>query len=83
MVAPVGDLVHADRHEALQAALIQLVSHHALNDPPDGVPGDPQKARDRLLGHLLRQPGDYVLEVARVARARPGPRHSLKARAAV
>ncbi len=83
VVATIGDLVDADRHEALQASLIQVVGHDALYDLPDGVPGDPQQAGDRLLGHLLRQPRHHILEVARVARAGPGPGHRLKARATV
>jgi hypothetical protein len=42
-VAAIGDLVHADRDEAMQAALIQLLGDDALDDPPDRVPGDPQR----------------------------------------
>jgi hypothetical protein len=83
LVAAIGNLIDADLNEAMQAALIELLLNDALHNPPDAVPRDPQEARDRLLGHLLRQPRDHVLEVTRVARAAPGPRHGLKARAAV
>jgi hypothetical protein len=55
----------------------------ACHDPTDRVPRDPQQARDRLLGHLLRQPRRHVFEVARVARTAAGPGHGLIARAAV
>src|SRR5439155_8167790 len=79
----VGDLIHADRHEAGKAPLVEVVGHHALDDPPDRVPRDPQHAGERGLCYLLRDPGHGVLEVARVARAGPGPRHGLEAGAAV
>src|SRR5438132_88862 len=82
-MAAVGDLIDADRHEALQAALVQLLLNDALDDLTDGVPGDPQESGDRGLGHLLGEPRDYVLEVARVMGAGPGPRHRLQVNAAV
>ena len=50
---------------------------------PDRVPADPQQPGDRRERHLLRQPRDDVLEVARVVRARPRPRHRLQPHAAV
>ena len=83
VVAPVGDLIDADREKSLQALLVEALGDDALHDPPNRVPGDPQEPGDRGLGHLLRKPGGYVLEVARVTRAGPGPRHRLKAHAAV
>ena len=79
MPAAVADLVDADRDQAVQPALVEAVGDDALDDPPDGVPGDPQQAGDRGLGHLLRQQRDDVLEVARVAGARPRPRDRLEA----
>jgi hypothetical protein len=68
--------------KALEAALVEVLGGDALDDPPDGVPADPQQPGDRRLGHLLRQPGHHVLEVARVARARARPRHRLQLDAA-
>ena len=41
------------------------------------MPADPQQPGDRRERHLLRQPGHDVLEIARVRRPRPGPRHRL------
>lgn len=55
----------------------------ALDDLPDRVPTDPQQARDRGLGHLLRQPRHDILEVAGVVRVSPGPWHDLQANTAV
>src|SRR5215207_11245753 len=46
-------------------------------NPTDRVPADPEQAADRRAGHLLRQPRDDVLEVARVMRARTRPRDRL------
>jgi hypothetical protein len=67
VVAPIADLIDTDRDQALQAAPIEALCDDALNDPPDGVPGDSQQPGDRLLDHLLGKPRDHVLEVARVA----------------
>jgi hypothetical protein len=82
VMAAIGDLVDADTDQALQAGLVEMVGDHTLDDPPDRVPRDPQQARDRRLGHLLRQPRHHILEVPRVARPRPRPRHRLKLGAA-
>ena len=71
--APVGQLVTADLNESGQA-LIEVIGHDALDDPPDGIPGDPQQRLDLALGHLLRAERHEVLEVARVAGVRSGPR---------
>ena len=81
--AAIADLVDADRDQALEAALVELVGDDPLDDPPDGVPADPQQPGDRRLGHLLRQPRHHVLEVAGVMRAGPSPRHRLQMHAAV
>ena len=67
----------------MQALFVELLGDDALHDPPDGVPRDPHQPGDRLLGHLLRKPGHHVLEVARVVRLGPGPRHRLQVHAAV
>src|SRR5215213_13922 len=56
--AAIADLVDADPDQALEAALVEMIGGHALDDPPDRVPADPQKPADRGLGHLLRQPRD-------------------------
>jgi len=82
LAAAIGDLVDADRDEAVEAALVELVGDHALDNPPDGVLRDPQKPGDRGLGHLLRQPRDDVLEVARGRRPRARPWHRFKPHAA-
>jgi len=78
----VANLVAADRDQPVKPGLVEVVADDALDDQPDRLPGDPEQPGDRRLGHLLREQGDDVLEVARVARARPGPRHRLKPRAA-
>ena len=80
--AAVADLVNADRDQPLEPAFVEVVGGDALDDPPDGVPADPEQPRDRGLGHLLRQPRNDVLQVARVMGARPGPRHRLHAHSA-
>jgi hypothetical protein len=80
--AAIGDLVDADANEAVEATLVKVIGGNASHDPPDRVPGDPEQAGDRRLGHLLGQPRDDILEVARVARPRARPRHRLELRAA-
>ena len=82
-MAAVGDLIDADRDEALQALLVEVIGDDALHDLPDRVPGDPQQPGDRGLGHLLGKPRHDVLEVARVVGVGPGPRHRLQVHAAV
>src|SRR5215207_7257199 len=74
VMAPVADLVDADADQPLEPRLIEVVGEDALDDPPDGVPADPEQPGDRRLGHLLGQPRDDVFEVAGVARPRPRPR---------
>jgi hypothetical protein len=83
MVAPPADLVDADADQFLEPALVEVVSHDALDDLADRAPTDAQQPRDRRLGHLLRQPRDDVFEVARVRRSGPRPRHRLQAHAAI
>ena len=58
--------------------MIEAIGNDPLDDPPDGVPPDPQQPGDRGLGHLLRQPRDDIFEVAGVVRAGPGPRDRLE-----
>src|SRR5439155_19450569 len=65
-----------------QAALVEPFGDDARDDPPDGVPADPEQPADRRARHLLGQPRHDVLEVARVRGARPGPRHRLHANTA-
>ena len=78
VMASVADLVDADADEPLEPALVQVIGDDARDDRADRVPADPQQPRDRRERHLLRQPRDDVLEVARVRRARPGPRDGLQ-----
>ena len=75
LAAAIGDLVDADRHEAGEAVLVEVLGDDAGDDLADGVPPDPQQPGDRRLGHLLRQPRHDVFEVAGVMGTRPGPRH--------
>ena len=81
--APVRQLVAADRNQPGQPALIEVIGDDALDDPPDGVPGDPQQRLDLALGHLLGAERHQVLEVARVASVRARPRDGLDAHAAI
>ena len=82
-MAPIGDLVDADADQSGEAILIEVIGDDARDDRPDRVPADPQQSRDRRERHLLRQPRHHVLEVARVRRARPRPRHRLQAHTAI
>ena len=61
-----ADLVDADLVEIVQPAGIELGIAHALDDPPDRVPVDPQHPLDRRLVRPGRQPGVRV-EPGRVA----------------
>jgi hypothetical protein len=61
---------------------IEPFGGHALDDRADGVPRDPHQPGDRVLGHLLGQIGDDVLEVAREPRP-ARPRHRLHTHPAV
>jgi hypothetical protein len=83
VMAAVADLVDADADQVLEPALVEVLGDHARDDPPDGVPADPQQPADRGAGHLLGQPRDDVLKVARVRRTRARPWHRLQADAAV
>ena len=44
-MAAVADLVDADRDQAVEAALVEVIGDDALDDRPDGVPADPQQPR--------------------------------------
>src|SRR4051794_13615698 len=82
VMAPVADLVYADRDQPLEPALVKVIGDHARDDRADGVPADPQQPGDRRERHLLGQPRHDVFEVARVRRARPRPRDRLQPHAA-
>src|SRR5215216_358951 len=60
-----------------------MIGDDAFDDRADGAPADPQQPADRRERHLLGQPRDGVLEVARVVGARSCPRHRLHPDAAV
>jgi hypothetical protein len=75
-----ADLVDADVVEIVQAAGIELGVAHALDDPPDGVPVDPQHPLDRRLVRLGSQPRDQALEIAGELRPGTGERDALGAR---
>jgi hypothetical protein len=77
MLRGVADLVHADHHQAVQTAAIELVRDDAREDLPDRSPPDPHQLRDRRLGHLLRQERHHILEITRIGAAGAGPRHLL------
>ena len=81
--APVGQLIAADRNQPGQTPLVEVVGDHALDDPPDRVPGDAQQRLDLALGHLLRAERGQVLEVAGVPGVRPRPRNRLDPHAAI
>jgi hypothetical protein len=49
LAAAIADLVDADRDEAGEAGLVEVVGHDALHDVADRVPGDPQQPGDRGL----------------------------------
>ena len=83
LTAAVGDLVHADQDEPVEAGLAEVVGDDAGDDVADRVPRDPHQPGDRRLGHLLREKRDDVLEVAGVRSARPGPADRLIPDAAV
>jgi hypothetical protein len=83
VAAAPGDLVDADQHQSLEPLLVELVGHNPLDDPPDRLPVDAHQAGDRGLRHLLGEERHHVLEVARVAGARPRPADRLDLDAAV
>ena len=74
VMAAIADFVDADADEALEAVTVEVIGDDAGDDRSDRVPADPEQSGDRRERHLLRQPRDCVLEVARVLRARAGPR---------
>src|SRR4051794_37609201 len=78
-MAAIGDLVHAQADQSVQPALVELIGDHTRDDRADRVPPDPQQPGDRREGHLLRQPGHDIFEVARVRGAGPSPGHGLEA----
>jgi hypothetical protein len=78
LAAAVADLITADRDEAAEAPLVELVCDDAGDDLPDGGPADPEQPGDLRLGHLLGQPRDDVLEVAGVLGVGSRPRHGLQ-----
>ncbi len=49
LAAAIGDLVNADGDQAGQARLVEVISDDPGDDPPDGVPADPEQTRDRVL----------------------------------
>ena len=77
MIGAIGDLVDADQLKPVEAAGGQLLGDDARDDVPDRLPADSHQPGDLRLVHLLRQPGDQVVEVARVARAAARPLHVL------
>ena len=70
-----ADLVDPDLKEVLQPVRVELVGADPADDPPDGVPVDPDQAGDRGLVHRSRQPSDQLLEVAGEPRPVPRERH--------
>ena len=71
------DLIHRDLKQIAQPVGTQKLVADALDDPPNGLPIDPQKPRDRGLIRLGRQPRDQIVEVAREPGAVAGKRHAL------
>jgi hypothetical protein len=67
VAALVGDLVHADPIQPVQAGPVdrrQMLGHEAFDGGVNGFPGAPQQLRDRGLVHALREPGDLRRESA-------------------
>jgi len=73
VISAVVDLVDADQPKAVEAAGGKLLGHDPHDDVADGLPPDPHQPGDLRLVHLLRQPRDQIIEVARVARAAACP----------
>lgn len=63
----VADLIDPDAAKAREGIVCGLaVGNGALDDRPDGPPGDPHKLAHRRLGRVGDEPGDLVVEVPRV-----------------
>ena len=77
MLASPADLVHADLEQVVQPIRIELVGADARDDPPDGVPVDPDQPLDRGLVRSGREPRDERLEVAGEPARVPGERNAL------
>jgi len=60
------DLVDRDLIQVGEPVLVQVLAGDALDDPPDGVPVDPNEPAGRCLIRLGRQPSVRV-EPGRVA----------------
>jgi hypothetical protein len=76
LLAP-GHLVDPDLEQIVQPIRIELVGADARDDPPDGVPVDPDQPLDRRLVGPGGQPRDERLEVAREPTRVPGERNAL------
>jgi hypothetical protein len=77
--ALVGDLVHPDPVQPVQAAVVDVVGHHPADDVVDCLPRATQQLRHAGLVHPLRQPAGHILEVAGMPGTRPRPPHLLGA----
>jgi len=77
MLASPADLVHADLKQVVQPVGIKLIGADTTDDPPDGVPVDPDQPSDRALVGLRRQPRDQRLEIAGEPAGVPRERHAL------
>ena len=82
VVAAVAELVDADPLQAGEAVCRPEPPHDALEDQPDGLPGDRHHRRDRRLVGPLGEVRDDLLERMREPRAGRRPRHHLGRHAA-
>jgi hypothetical protein len=73
----IGDVVDADAVQAVQAGIVQAISHHAHRDGGHGLPGAAQQSGDGGLVGALGQIGHDVFEVAGEPGTRTGPGHGL------
>jgi hypothetical protein len=75
----VGDLIDPDAVQALQAGIVQVLSHHAHRDGGHRLPGAAQQSGDGGLVGALGQVGHDIFEVAGEPGTRTGPGHGLGA----
>jgi hypothetical protein len=71
----VGDLIHADPVDAVQAPGVEVFGDQPAHQRVDCFPGGAQQRGHGGLAHLADQPAGQVLEIAGMPGARTRPRH--------